>query len=208
MPAVWGFLAVTLPLVLTPGASTAVVLRNSVFGGVRAGIQTAAGVNGGSLFYGVLSAFGLAFALRRWPPAWLLLRLGGAGYLFWLALRSFRAAVTPAAAPAAEPEVRAGTSRSPAQNVYEGFLTNTLNPSIASFYLLVVPQFAPEHVFARSVLILTGIHVALALSWHLAWACAGGTLARTLSGGWPRRLLDAGAGVAMAVLAARMLLNG
>ena len=31
----WGFAAITVPLVATPGASTAVVLRNSLAGGNR-----------------------------------------------------------------------------------------------------------------------------------------------------------------------------
>ncbi len=60
----WAFLAVTVPLVLTPGASTAVVLRNSLAGGTRAGLETAVGANAGSLCYGLLCAFGFALALR------------------------------------------------------------------------------------------------------------------------------------------------
>ena len=71
---VWSFLAVTVPLVLTPGASTAVVLRNSISGGMRAGVETAAGVNSGSAVYGLVSAFGLAVALRKWPAMWVALR--------------------------------------------------------------------------------------------------------------------------------------
>ena len=73
---VWGFIAVTLPLVLTPGASTAVVLRNSLAGGMRAGVATAIGVNSGSICYGLLTAFGFALALQRWPAAWVALRAG------------------------------------------------------------------------------------------------------------------------------------
>lgn len=56
MVPLWGFVAVTIPLVLTPGASTAVVLRNSVEGGTRAGVVTAVGTNTGSLCYGLLTA--------------------------------------------------------------------------------------------------------------------------------------------------------
>ena len=59
----------------------------------------------------------------------------------------------------------------------EGFLTNLLNPSIASFYLIVMPQFIPRDApIVRSVLLLTAVHVGLALTWHLVWAAAGGTL--------------------------------
>ena len=59
---VWGFAAFAVPFVATPGASTAVVLRNSVGGGVRSGIATALGVNAGSIAYGLLTAFGLSLA--------------------------------------------------------------------------------------------------------------------------------------------------
>src|SRR6186997_2016799 len=89
---VWGFVAVTVPLVLTPGASTAVVLRNSLSGGVRAGLVTAVGVNAGSLGYGLLTAFGFALMLQRWPSAWTVLRAGGVVYLAWLGLQSLRRA--------------------------------------------------------------------------------------------------------------------
>ncbi|MEP6918584.1 MAG: LysE family transporter, partial [Acidobacteriota bacterium] len=88
------------------------------------------------------------------------------------------------------------------KNLYEGFLTNALNPAIATFYLVLVPQFIPRGApVVRSVLLLTGIHIAFALSWHVVWAVAGGTLARTLSSGTPRRALDAIAGAALVALA-------
>ena len=75
---------------------------------------------------------------------------------------------------------------------HEGrFLTNLLNPSIATFYLIVMPQFIPRDApIARSVLLLTTVHVGLALTWHLVWAAAGGTLWRTLAQGRARRVLD------------------
>ena len=204
---VWSFLAVTLPLVLTPGASTAVVLRNSISGGTRAGVETAAGVNAGSAAYGMLSAFGLAIALRRWPVVWTVLRVAGAGYLGWLAIRSLRAAILARSSSAGIAPVH---GRRPAlRNVYEGFLTNFLNPAIAAFYLIVVPQFVPRDApVARSVLLLMAIHVATALSWHLVWAAAGGTLARKLSAGSPaRRALDTATAAALLFLAGRVLLS-
>ena len=204
---VWSFLAVTLPLVLTPGASTAVVLRNSISGGTRAGVETAAGVNSGSVAYGVLSAFGLAVALRRWPAIWVVLRYAGAGYLAWLALRSLSAAMAPPPQPVAGDVARA-RRRGPLRNVSEGFLTNLLNPAIATFYLVVVPQFVPPGApVARSVLLLMTVHVATALTWHLVWAAAGATLARALTAGPARRALDGATAVALLVLAGRVLMT-
>ena len=200
---IWSYLAVTVPLVLTPGASTAVVLRNSLAGGVRAGIATAVGTNVGSLCYGVLSAFGLALAARRWPSVWELLRLGGAVYLAWLGVRSLRRALHPPAP--AKDAIAKSRNRGPLARAGEGFLTNALNPSIATFYLVILPQFIPPDLpSVRSALILTGVHVSLASTWHLTWAAAGGTLAKSLTGN-VARLFDGSTGVALLALAIKMI---
>jgi threonine/homoserine/homoserine lactone efflux protein len=201
----WGFAAITVPLVATPGASTAVVLRNSLAGGVRSGVATAIGANTGSMCYGLLTAFGIAVALQRWPAVWLVLRAGGTAYLAWLGLRSLRLAWTyraPDAQLAGELE-RPPLSRS----LREGFVTNILNPSLATFYLLIVPQFVPRGApVVPSVLTLTAFHVSLALTWHLTWAAAGGTLSATLTRTKPRRVLEGISGVALLGLALKMIL--
>jgi threonine/homoserine/homoserine lactone efflux protein len=199
----WSFLAAAVPLVLTPGASTAVVLRNSLTGGVRAGVETALGANTGSLLYGLLSAFGLALALREWPSVWTALHVAGMLYLAWLGLQSLRHALWPP--PPREPAAGAHAPRGGLQNVKEGLLTNLLNPAIVSFYVVLLPQFVPRGApVVRSVLTLTTVHISLAFSWHVVWAAAGGTMARTLSGGRPRRALDFCAGAALLALAIRM----
>jgi threonine/homoserine/homoserine lactone efflux protein len=198
--------AIALPLVLTPGASTAVVLRNSIAGGTRAGLITAAGVNTGSLCYGVLTACGLAVALRRWPSAWTVVQAAGIVYLAWLGIHSLRRAWH--VADRRTEGVNAPQRPTAWRSLYEGFVTNLLNPAIAAFYVLVVPQFVPDGApVVAGVLVLTAVHIALAAAWHVVWAAAGGTLARVLSGGRPRRLLEATAGVALLGLAARLALG-
>ena len=200
---IWSFLAVTVPLVLMPGASTAVVLRNSLEGGTRAGLQTAAGANTGSLLLGFLCAFGFAFALARWPGVWWALRIVGCAYLAWLGLQSILRALRPPSmaatqAPAGPPAAH--------KNFREGFITNTSNPALATFYFLILPQFIPRGApVVRWALLLTAIHIALAFSWHAVWAAAGGTLAHVLAGGRVRRTLDAAAGVALVALAVKLL---
>jgi threonine/homoserine/homoserine lactone efflux protein len=211
---VWGFAAFAVPFVVTPGASTAVVLRNSVTDGVRSGVATAVGVNAGSIAYGLLTSFGVSIALQRWPGVWIVLRFGGAAYLAWLGACSLArpasaaSPTSPRPASAADRPRRAGPN-GPAymRGAREGFLTNALNPSIATFYLLILPQFIPAGApFARSALVLTAVHVALALTWHLTWAGAGGTLAHWLGRTRPRRILEALTGVALLALALKLLL--
>ena len=199
----WGFVAVTAPLVLSPGPSTAVVLRNSIAGGRRAGFFTALGANTASLCYGLLTAFGFAAALQRWPAVWLVLRWGGVAYLAWLGLRACVAVVRVRRSTAATPA--GAVERDPWHSATSGYLTNLLNPSLTAFYLIVVPQFIPRgEPYVRSALSLTAIHVAMAFSWHLAWALAGSTLARVLSRGRPRQVLDAVTGVTLLLLAAKL----
>jgi threonine/homoserine/homoserine lactone efflux protein len=197
---VWGFVAVVVPLVITPGASTAVVLRNSLSGGVRAGLVTALGINTGSLCYGLLTAFGFALVLQRWPSTWALLRAGGVVYLGWLGVQSFRRAARPPASsspPPGRPRARPLWT-----NLSEGFVANALNPAIATFYLVLLPQFIPRGApVVRSALLLTAIHIALAGAWHIAWAAAGATLARSLGSGRPRQILEAVTGIALLALA-------
>jgi threonine/homoserine/homoserine lactone efflux protein len=199
---IWGFFAVTAPLVLSPGPSTAVVLRNSIGGGTRAGLFTTAGTNSGSVCYGLLTAFGFAVAMQRWPSAWLVLRWTGVAYLTWLGLQSLsrvlRGRTTAGGAPP-------GLALDGWRSFSSGFLTNVLNPSLAAFYMIVLPQFVPrEAPFVSSVLTLTGIHVGMAATWHTAWALAGGTLARVLSRRRPRQVLDAITGIALIVLALKI----
>jgi threonine/homoserine/homoserine lactone efflux protein len=204
-PNLWAFVAVTVPLVLMPGASTAVVLRNSLAGGTRAGVETAVGLNAGSAVYGLLTAFGVAVALQRWPAVWTVLRVVGVAYLAWLGIDSLRRAwIERGGSPG--PAASRPESRPLARNLSEGFLTNLLNPSVAAFYLLIVPQFIPRgSAFAASALVLTMVHVALAITWHTTWAAAGGTLAATLARRGPRRILEALTGVALLALAIKIL---
>jgi threonine/homoserine/homoserine lactone efflux protein len=80
-----------------------------------------------------------------------------------------------------------------------------LNPSLAAFYLVIVPQFVPRDApFAWSVLTLTLVHISMAATWHAAWAVAGATLASALSRRRPRQLLDAVTGIALIWVAVRI----
>ena len=199
------FFAVTVPLVATPGASTAVVLRNSIAGGTRAGLFTAVGCNTASVCYGLLTAFGFAAALQEWPSTWLVLRAAGVAYLAWLGFNSLARAISGAGGKSpdtrrADPDLWHCAS--------SGFLTNVLNPSLAAYYLVLIPQFIPRGApFARQALTLTSIHVALAVTWHSAWAVAGSTMARVLSSGRPRRALDAITGIALLAIALKVALG-
>lgn len=213
----WAFVAVTVPLVLTPGVSTAVVLRTSVTRGTRAALVTTAGLNASSLSYGLMAALGLPAVASGWPIVPVVLRYAGGAYLLWLGgtatvrgIGHFRSdssgtRTRPPASGTLHDHTTAGTPNS--QLFVEGFVANTLNPPIAAFYFLILPQFvSPGGAVVRSTLLLTVIHVSMAATWHVAWAVAGGALAARLSEGRPRASLEIATGVALSTLAVAILL--
>jgi threonine/homoserine/homoserine lactone efflux protein len=213
---IWAFVAVTLPLVLTPGVSTTVVLRTGVTRGAAAALVTAAGLNASSLTYGLMAALGLPALAARWPVMLVVLRYAGGAYVLWLGARAtlrglsrFRnasAASDGRAVPAGALGEERPSAAGYAPLFVEGFVANTLNPPLAAFYFLILPQFVPPGAAAvRSTLILTLIHVSMAATWHVAWGIAGAALAARLSAGRPRASLEIATGVALSALALAIL---
>jgi len=55
--------------------------------------------------------------------------------------------------------------------------------------------------------LLTAIHISMAVAWHTSWAFAGGSMARILSSGAPRRALEMASGIALLALAVKVTLG-
>jgi threonine/homoserine/homoserine lactone efflux protein len=195
--------------------STAVVLRTGVTRGTAAAIVTAAGLNASSLTYGLTAALGLPAVAQRWPIVLVVLRYAGGAYLLWMGASAtvrgvsrFRGASRSSRERPAGDGAFGDLARADNARLFvEGYIANTLNPPIAAFYFLILPQFVPPGDAAvRSTLVLTLIHVSMAATWHVAWAIAGGALAAWLIAGRPRASLEIATGVALSVLALAILL--
>lgn len=118
--------------VASPGPDFAVVIRNSLAQGRRAGMFTALGIGSGIVVHVAWGMFGLGWAVHRVPALLEVLRYGGAVYLFWMgiqALRSRPAAST--AASAVEPAPRLALARA----YLAGLATNLLNAKALLFFL-------------------------------------------------------------------------
>ena len=146
-----GFALLATLLTITPGQDTFLVLRNASRGGFAAGVATTAGICSGLFFHATLSALGLSALIATSTAVFSAVKWAGAAYLAWLGLQSLRQARRPRAADAIP--ARTGPP------VVQGFLSNTLNPKTATFYLALLPQFAvfPERVLLDS-LTLGGLH--------------------------------------------------
>ncbi len=194
LPLLLSYISVTFLLVITPGASTAVVIRSTLAGGTRAGIATAAGAALANSTHGLAAGLGLSLLLQRVPAVLLAIRLAGASFLLWLAVASFRRAwlQTPRTTLPGPDSSQLGEG-SPFR---QGLMVNLLNPPIITFYL-VLPTFLPASAGVAAFALLAAIHVTMAFVVHTAWTVAFARLRDVFTRPSSRRALDIGAGVAL-----------
>lgn len=196
------FLSFTFVFVATPGATTAVVVRNTLDGGRRAGLFAALGAACANATHAAVAGLGGAALLRSWPGALDVVRVAGGGYLAWLGMRSLWLAYLGQAPLAlAFTESREAHHRS----FREGLAVNLLGPVILTYYLSVVPTFLRPGWPRGAYVVLAVCHVALAFTCHAAWAVALHRMRRIFLRAGPRRLLGVATGVALVALAARVL---
>lgn len=129
------FLGAGVLLNLTPGSDVMFASASGLAGGPRAGVAAAVGVALGGVLHTLLAAAGLGALLVASPVAFETVRWLGAGYLLFLAVKSWRGA---------QAENVAGAQRL-GRAIRRGFVTNALNPKVALFVLAFLPQFTnPE----------------------------------------------------------------
>jgi threonine/homoserine/homoserine lactone efflux protein len=204
----FAFLTFSFVLAITPGATTAVVIRNTLEGGRRAGYVTALGAAAGSCIIAIACALGLSVLIAMWPGSLDAIRIGGAIFLAWLGLRSLYRAWTHAdggirlALDGDNPAARARV----AGYFGDGLAIHLLSPVLISYYLTVVPSFVPVNASRFYYPGLAATHVGVAMLCHSLWATALDALRRWLVQPWRRRLLQAGSGAALLALALRIVL--
>ena len=201
------YLTFTAVLVLTPGSTTAVVVRNALHGGRRAGVGAAVGAAIANTSHATFAGLGMTVVIARWPAALTALRVAGGIYLAWLGLRSIRRAIKfpDGGVPLAPERTQDATDSLRLGSVRQGVAVNLLNPAIATFYLVAVPSFIPIHAPVWYFAFLASIHVALAFTCHVLWATALGRVRGLLHRPGAQHLLEAGTGIALLALAGRVL---
>ncbi len=82
------FAAASFVLAIIPGPAVVFLTTRTIAHGRRAGLASVAGVAVGNLGNAVVAGCGLALILAASATAFTVVRLGGAGYLIWLGLRT------------------------------------------------------------------------------------------------------------------------
>jgi RhtB (resistance to homoserine/threonine) family protein len=194
------FLGVSALVIVTPGPDTALTIRNSLMGGRRAGLLTAAGVATGQATWALFTAAGVAALLRASQPAFVALRAAGGAYLVWLGIQSLRAAVKGSPAHAAGGRGSTAHSRAAYR---QGLLSNLSNPKMVVFFVSLLPQFTGRRSSFAELFSLGLLFAVMTLSWLSAYALAV-SRARVYLGARIRRLIDAVAGVVLVGLGIRL----
>jgi len=203
----FAFFTFTFVLVVTPGSTTAVVVRNTLEGGRRAGYLTALGAALANSTIAIACGLGLSVLVSVWPGSLEAIRIGGALFLAWLGIASlYRAARHDDGGIRLAVEVTDLPARSHAgAYVGDGLAINLLSPVIISFYLSVVPSFIPAGASRFYYSGLAATHVSLAVLCHSMWATALDAMRRWFVAPWTRRMLQAGTGIALIALAVRVI---
>lgn len=174
---VWAFGIVAFGLAVTPGPNMIYLISRSLSQGPRAGLISLSGVGLGFIIYMLLAAFGITAVIVAVPYAYDALRLGGAGYLLYLAWQALK--------PGGRSpfEVKSLPQDSPRKLVLMGLMTNLLNPKAAMLYLALLPQFvdpARGHVLLQSIA-LGSMQVMISMSVNGVIAVTAGSIAGFLA---------------------------
>jgi threonine/homoserine/homoserine lactone efflux protein len=197
------FLGISILVIVSPGQDTALTIRNTLVGGRRGGMATAAGVVTGLATWTVASSAGLAALLVASQPLFLTIRLLGAAYLVFLGLQALRAAIFLPARSG--PPSLGGPGRGWNTPYRQGLFSNLSNPKIVVFFLSLFPQFVDrsQAPFAR-LLLLGLIFCAITFSWLTLYAVVVARIGDFLRRDRVRRALEATTGLVLIGLGLRL----
>jgi threonine/homoserine/homoserine lactone efflux protein len=244
------YLGVAGLLVLSPGATIAVITETVIEDGRVAGLWTVLGVACANTTLSLAAAFGMSALVRQSP--WMLeaVTIAGACYLAYLGVRGVWRAVAAGrsggagrrplsgrvqgVAPGAEvaeglpgrpAELESGaTDRGPLRidsrpahprwtancgpSFAKGLATNLLNPSVALFYMTVVPQFIDRSdPFLLRFTVLCAAHVVIAAAWHVVYAWSVGTISDRFARPGVKRGMEMATGLVLIALALRLVIG-
>ncbi|MEZ4857185.1 MAG: LysE family translocator [Flavobacteriaceae bacterium] len=124
----------TMLLAFSPGPDNIFVLTQSLVNGSKKGIATTAGLISGCIVHTTFLAFGVSAIIAASPTAILGVKIIGAAYLLYLAIKVFRS----------NDAIDLSQKVSPKSNwklFKTGVIMNLVNPKVLLFFLAFFPSF-------------------------------------------------------------------
>ena len=142
---------------LTPGPDVLFIVSSALRSGAKAGVVAALGITAGCFVHIFAAALGVSALMAASSTAFTALKWAGAAYLFYVGLKLVLSPGTKPVELTAENPIQ--TSDKHLKSIFfKGFLTNTLNPKVALFFLAFVPQFiAPQASHPALTFVLLGV---------------------------------------------------
>jgi threonine/homoserine/homoserine lactone efflux protein len=199
------FLGISILVIVSPGQDTALTIRNTLVGGRRGGIATAAGVVTGLASWTVASSAGLAALLVASQPLFLAIRLVGAAYLVFLGLQALYGAISRKGDRSASTPTVAGPRLRRMVAFRQGLISNLSNPKIVVFFLSLFPQFVTRGQASFAGLLMLGlIFCSITLTWLTLYAVVVARIGDFLRRDRVRRALEATTGLVLIGLGLRL----
>ena len=149
----------------SPGPNILAILATSISYGKRSAVALALGIVTGSIFWGILSVFGVTFLLLQFSAALFVLQICGALYLVYLSYKSFKSALS------SDFNVLERDMRSTlAQRYLEGLLVQVTNPKSAITWLTVYSIALTETASLNIALTVVLGNLFLSLIIHIGYA--------------------------------------
>lgn len=192
MNEVFAFALIATLLVMSPGPNGVLIVKTASSQGKSASMLNIAGLFVATFAHGALSIFGLSALVLQSAELFMLVKILGAAYLFyigakaiWQSLQSQKAAETLGA-----------QEQRPHSRLYffsEGFLTQLLNPKVSVFYLAAFPQFIDPATFTYTAAFsLVALHATIIFSWFSVMTLAIGKVKQfsqqSSLGAWVQRV--------------------
>jgi len=126
--------------VSSPGPDFAVVMKQSLKHGQRAGTLTALGIANGILVHIFYCLIGFALLIKNTPWLFQIVRFGGAAYLLWIAAHALQAGWQGYHSRHVDKGTQEKTDLPAWKAWRQGFVTNVTNPKVTLFFLVLFTQ--------------------------------------------------------------------
>jgi len=129
------FVIATLALSLSPGPDNIFVLMQSIVNGKKYGLATVSGLMTGCIVHTTLVAFGVSAIIKANENLFFSIKLFGAFYLLYLAIKVFKSDASIAL-------LKCKIAKKSTRKLFQqGFMMNVLNPKVSIFFLAFFPGF-------------------------------------------------------------------
>lgn len=178
------FVAIWTLATLPIGPNAVACMSASIRHGVRRGWMVPLGITLASLLHMAVTGLGLGAVLLTSATLFTAVKLAGALYLLWLAIRLWRAPATPRRAGEAPAASRLALLRG-------GTLISLSNPKAVLMYVAVFPQFiVPTQPLLPQLAVLVPTAAAIVLAVYSGYGALGLPLGRWLSSARRLRLFN------------------